>query len=609
MITFKIYFLKNFEETHTEYFQRMLNILKEKGYLCTNIEEIIITDDYIKEIERYSVNLFQQPKLTADRDVSGIAKTINFDKKKKVFFDARHVNSNSFLGTQVFYEQLLYAYTDELISILNPTDITFYSDTPLVEIVKIFFAGWSKKIISRYLRINIEFDFIKVHSEVKIHVNAFKRNIRKTHYKYQEDVDLVSFWIHSLEYLDAFVNRCIDVKSDNGNFERLQEFEEIIPPLLLEIEKQALNLINREDVYLLDIESFVLKVLEKCYINVQDKKRIKIGIIENPKKIFKGNLIDTEPRIVAFIDILGFSAIVNEYETDRRSNLLNELHEALETAVKTSIENIVDTKAKSDLKEFLEYRMFSDCLCISLPYIEFDNDFHIQFQSLALVVHSYQTMMMHKGFFVRGGISIGSYFSDKNMIFSEGLVKAHKIEQEIVNPIIGIDKLTLERLGKNYKENSKGLFYEEMFLYNEKDPSKIFLNPFDILDNVGRSINYIQSSLDGLVNTNDDSDPISKLTNSLLKMTTTFVNPIFNYAKSQITPNNINLAKEELLGIIDVQIQKHQYLLSDNRTTEENIFQINKVISKYVFLKSLTEWSIDKTKLNDFHFYSFIQNK
>src|SRR5207253_2089639 len=108
------------------------------------------------------------------------------------------------------------------------------------------------------------------------------------------------------------------------------------------------------------------------------------------------------------------------------SNILNELHDTLEIAVKSSIENMTDPKSKTDLKEYLEYRMFSDCICLSLPYIEFGNDFHIQFHSLSGIARTYQLIMLQKGFFVRGGISIGSFFADKNMIFSGGLVKAYK---------------------------------------------------------------------------------------------------------------------------------------------------------------------------------------
>ncbi len=95
----------------------------------------------------------------------------------------------------------------------------------------------------------------------------------------------------------------------------------------------------------------------------------------------------------------------------------NELHDSLEMAIKVSIENMTNQKAKTDLKEFLEYRMFSDCICLSLPYIEFGNDFHIQFQSISTIARAYQLAMMQKGFFVRGGISIGSFYADKNMIF------------------------------------------------------------------------------------------------------------------------------------------------------------------------------------------------
>jgi hypothetical protein len=305
------------------------------------------------------------------------------------------------------------------------------------------------------------------------------------------------------------------------------------------------------------------------------------------------------------MDILGFSSIIQEYDSDKTSNILNELHDALSLAVEWAIENTKDSKAQTDLKEFLEYRMFSDCICISLPYIEFGNDFHVQFHSLSTVVKSYQLMMMQKGFFVRGGISIGSYFSDKNMIFSGGLVSAHQLDKG--TPVVAVHKSIILRLKHNYQENSIGLFLEKSLIYNINEPEKVFINPFDLLDNTGKYLDYLQNTMDELIKDNeqDSSYPLLALTNSLLKMTNTLTKSFYDYAKSQMTTENLNIVKEEILKYVNEQLEKYKYLLYNLKLNKQEEEEINKILSKYYFLQKLCFWSLEKDYKDEFVYFKF----
>lgn len=606
MIIYKLYKYPQFEEIHKGYFNSLLEIVKQQKYLSPNIEEIIITDDIVGEIDRYCVNHDKQSALTITREYKAIAKTINFDGKRKIFFDA--INFNGYLKhtPQIFFEQLLEVYAEDIVSNYFKVPQTFYAGTPFTEVIKMFFAQWATKVVANTAEKLLDFEQIKIHFDVKMFVDAFKRNIRKLHYQYQENKDLDTFWIKTVTELDYLIRRCLDVKFDEGRFEKLQEFNKSIPPLLLEIETQTQQLLSNREIDYTIIRKHLLEILKTCFVEIRSEQPMFIKIIESPKKLFKGNLVDTEPRIVAFIDILGFSNIIQEYDSDKTSNILNDLHETLELAVKISIENMLDSKAKTDLQEFLEYRMFSDCICISLPYIEFGNDFHIQFHSIATVVKSYQLAMMQKGFFVRGGISIGSFFADKNMIFSGGLVSAYKLEQKIGHPIIAIDKKVLERLDKNFSENSKNLFLENTLIYPDNESDKIFLNPYDLLDNSSNYFDYLQSTMDDLIKENEkDSDEFSDLTNSLLKMTNSFTKPIFDYAKSQMTPEKLNQAKEEILELINEQFEKQSNKLSKIPSNTKEAKEIKKIITKYEFLKRLTNWSLGQTEHNLFQYFTF----
>lgn len=607
MIVYKIYRYSKFEEVHKDYFNSLLKAVRVQNFLSPNIDEIIITDDIEGEIERYCQNRFRQPNLTRTREFKAIVKTVDFDGKKKIFFDAINVNGYVKYTPKIFFEQLIEVYAEDLVAHNYKVPSQFFPDTPLSEIIKMYFSQWATKVVAKVAAKRLTIPQEKIHTDIKMFVDAFKRNIRRLHYKYQEDVLLDEFWINAITEVDFFIRRCFDVKFDDGSFNNLQEFSEIIPSLLSEIEIQTQNLLEKKEIDFSIMRERVLEILNKCSIDVPYESRMNVKIVETPKKLFKNNIVDTEPRIVAFLDILGFAAIIEEYDSDNQSNILNELHETLEMAIKVSIESMTDPKTKTDLKEYLEYRMFSDCICISLPFIEFGNDFHIQFHSLSTIVKSYQLAMMQKGFFVRGGISVGSFYSDKHMIFSGGLVSAYKLEQTTVYPVIAIDKKVIERLKVNFTENTKGLFYENILLFSDNEPEKIFLNPFDLLDNSVKYFDYLQSTMENLIKENeaDKDDALSGLT-SLLKLTNTFTKPIFDYAKSQMTPENMNAAKEKILEYVNEQLEKLREVVLKSEKDSDEYKAAKKIVVKYEHLKALTEWSMGKADSSLFKYYQFI---
>lgn len=606
MIVYKIYTVNSerFIEHNKDYFLNLLEIIQKQNFLSSNIDEIIITDDIQGEIKHYCEERFRTPDLTISREFKAISKTIDFNGNKKVFFDAINVNAWSKYTSQIFLEQILEIYADDLISNVFPVSQQYEIETPFNEVIRIHFSQWATKVVRNVLEKDFTVEEEFKHENSKIFVDSFKRNIRKYHFQYQKDYDIDIFWTTIMEEIDFMIRRCLEVKFDNGIFDSNHDFYENINLIISQIEIQTNNLLNQQEIDLTIIENEIASIFEKCFIKVSKVGKMKVNILDTPKKLFKNNLVDTEARIVAFMDILGFSAIIEEYDSDEGSNILNELHDTLEIAIKLSIENMIDPKSQTDVKEYLEYRMFSDCICISLPFIEFGNDFHIQFHSLSNIVKAYQLAMMQKGFFVRGGISIGSFYADKNMIFSGGLVKAYKLEQAAVYPIIAIDDNVIERLQHNFKENEKGLFIKDTMLIYKNNQSKIFLNPFDFLDNSTKYFDYLNSTFDNLIVENDDDDPLTEMTNSLLKLTSSFTKPIFDEIKSNLSPEITSKTKEDILNLIQYQIDKHQYI-KENNSDEKVIKEMEKVVLKYTFLKDFTLWSLGKTATELFTHYKF----
>ena len=159
------------------------------------------------------------------------------------------------------------------------------------------------------------------------------------------------------------------------------------------------------------------------------------------KKILCITFIIVGLMIIANINV--FADVTIKYENWQwleigRSDILQRLHNALQV----SIESIKLSKNINPLhKKILDYQMFSDCICLSIPIYDTDDDFLSEFASMVLIIATYQYMMLINGFYIRGGISIGSHFSDKSMIFSGGLVKSY-----FLNTILGFLHLHLRMI-------------------------------------------------------------------------------------------------------------------------------------------------------------------
>lgn len=127
------------------------------------------------------------------------------------------------------------------------------------------------------------------------------------------------------------------------------------------------------------------------------------------------------PSFVAFIDVLGFSSLIaRTKDLAAVTDTIAELSHAFEDA-KVRIES-----GWSWEKEKLAVRMFSDCICISVPARMENLDAF--FQLLALI----QSNFVRRRICLRGAMAIGNHFANDYIIFSEGLVKAYNIESTVV---------------------------------------------------------------------------------------------------------------------------------------------------------------------------------
>lgn len=155
----------------------------------------------------------------------------------------------------------------------------------------------------------------------------------------------------------------------------------------------------------------------------------------------RNNQTKYENRLVAFIDILGFSKLIakSETEADRVPWMINILN-----AIKSN-EGIKD-KFSEDLDVRMEFTAFSDCFVLSSRIPE--DPVNTALYQVALIC----SLLLRAGLFVRGAIVEGNLFHKDNIVFGPGLLDAYKKEQkESIYPRIIVSSKLIERYYREIK--------------------------------------------------------------------------------------------------------------------------------------------------------------
>jgi hypothetical protein len=146
-------------------------------------------------------------------------------------------------------------------------------------------------------------------------------------------------------------------------------------------------------------------------------------------------------RYCAFVDILGFSELMSELDTGAITEttikgLLDSIHRPPDLTT-PSLEPFVDLKAQS----------ISDAVAISTVTGEWG------LIGLFFALRELSLTLLHKGYFTRGAVCRGPLYHDDGTVFGEALLRAYRLESEIVRfPRIMITKEVVDdarRIGEN----------------------------------------------------------------------------------------------------------------------------------------------------------------
>ena len=168
--------------------------------------------------------------------------------------------------------------------------------------------------------------------------------------------------------------------------------------------------------------------------------------------------IELKSYVVAFIDLLGFSAMVTHD---------CEIPNGKQKFIESLYECHTETKVLKKYHPNLQLIQFSDSVVFALPY-SISN-----YISLIKIIVDYQYNLLSKGILCRGGMSYGKHFSTEDFLFSNGMIEAYRLEIQVaVAPRVVISRELLNLVEPNIdkdleklpvtKEND-GLFFINYF--------------------------------------------------------------------------------------------------------------------------------------------------
>lgn len=147
-------------------------------------------------------------------------------------------------------------------------------------------------------------------------------------------------------------------------------------------------------------------------------------------------------QIVIYLDLLGFRAQMasvaqNPTEAD---HLLSQYHDVVGT--------LITNRIKPESPEILRYRLFTDNIVLAIPFGHSDGEWPIGLATMTAA--EIQLRLSVHGWFVRGGIAVGDFYIDDELVFGPALVEAYDLESRLARDPRIILSQTVQKLVQHY---------------------------------------------------------------------------------------------------------------------------------------------------------------
>lgn len=562
----------------------------ELGQWRETIKEIVVTDEFRTEFEKHALDWKVPVKISQDKENTVVSKILfnhNIsDPQYKIFFHVQNLYNEKFPLFQIVLGQIISISSQEII----PPAFQKYEYANQVDSlddhIKFACIAWCKAVHTRDVMNNILNESLPPIDQ-NTFLTAFKRKLKKNLYDYNSHHDVSTFWYNYFDSIYILFLRIAENTITNAEIpiSESESSNELIYNVVNEIIDLTNKCLSKQELNLDKLKEEVKKFSAhfEIFLEKETEKNFNIKLTKNPKDYFIDDLIETEPRIVCFMDILGFSDYINQYDLDITSTVLQDIKASFDLAKKHLLDH--KTPQNENTIKYLKYQTFSDNVCISMPFFDNENDFLSNFTVLISYVKGFQSIMMAKGFFTRGGISIGSYYADNNIIFSTGLVKAYLLEsKKAIYPRIIIDKEIINKLNNYDQKNIQYAALNTSILLDWEGIA--FLNSFGLIEGASQQIKALFGSINGTGDVENDIlfDSLNQAMNNLSSLT----EQLFE-----------NVAKEEKNTIEEIKFKVIENIILYNNNES--------VVSKYLWLLELIKWiQKDETAKLKFQFWGEI---
>ena len=559
----------------TELYSSIIDKAIEFGIWDESIKAIVVTDDFTNEVENQAAVWNIKTHLSKEKEYS-VASKVLFNHKLEspeyyIFFHFQNFYNDSFPHIQIVIGQILNVSANKII----PTEIreykVNYQPSTLEDYVKVASTEWCKAVYTRAYLSKLSTAPIPPMNHNSFLI-AFKRKLKRSLFDYNSDKfdgqqRLDNFWHSYFESINTLFLRLVENDNSQSTL-RIKDDEpskELIYDVVFEIGELTKKCLEQKqyDVTPLKESIQIFSAHFEVFLEDESDHKFKITLTKDPKDYFIDEIVETEPRIICFMDILGFSELINEYDTDITSTVLQDIQESFALAKTQLLEN--ESLGNKEVLRHIKYQTFSDNICISIPYFDNENDFLTNFNLLSIYVRGFQLIMMSKAIFMRGGISTGSYYADNNIIFSKGLVNAYHLEsKKAIYPRVIIDNSIMEKIFSYRQEKVKSFGLDTSIILDWENVA--FLNPFGLGKSSVKQLESVFSNL------NFEEDEL--LSSILSSFTKTVGDMTIGLLKNVSAQEKAGLAaiKDKIIE----NIYKHQ--------KNENI------LSKYLWLLEFIKW-------------------
>lgn len=571
----------NTEKNQEEIFKLYDSIIKRSKKMeiwSDSIIKIIITDNFSEDIKEQSKKWNFVTNISTEKEYSVVSKILFNHKLENpeyyIYFNFQSFYEKQFPYWEIALGQILNIYSNKIIPISIREKYIKTQPSSLNEHIEFASIEWCKAVHSRLLlqKILSEPIFPMNHNSFLI---TFKRKLKRNLYEYNSDEydnskRLDTLWYKYYDSIKTLFLRLVEKETTDVSLriKKEESSNKLINNVILEIEELTSNLLQKKEYNIINLKKAIIAFSEhfEIFLENETDKNFRIRLTKDPKDYFIDEIVETEPRMVCFMDILGFSELINQYDSDITSTLLQDIQESFELA-KTQLLEKTQSGNKEVVKH-LKYQTFSDNICISIPYFDNENDFLSNFNLLATYVRGFQSIMMTKGIFMRGGISTGSYYADNNIIFSKGLVNAYYLEsKKAIYPRVIIDDSIITKLLNYNKERLEYFGLDKTIIFDWENCA--FLNPFGLIES---SISQFESVAKELKNELEDDD--DQFTKAMTSFAASMTDMTIGLMKS-LADND-----KKVLKPIKSEIIKNIYNYQNN----------SRVASKYIWLNEFIKW-------------------